>query len=162
MDRIRRRALVWVCIAVAGCRYGVGGFLPDHIHSISIPPVTVDGADAPASMEAESVLTEALRDAFVQDNTLAVLPGRRGDSRLDVSLTRYEIVEGADETDLALRVAFLFRDAVRGVDLASSTDLEGTMAIKGPADDEQAVAFALELLAKELTTEILSLTVRGW
>ncbi|MAE72134.1 MAG: hypothetical protein CME06_16905 [Gemmatimonadetes bacterium] len=162
MDRIGRRAFVWLCVAAMGCRYGIGGFLPDHLHSISIPPVTIDGADVPASLEAETVLTEALRDAFVQDNSLTVLPGRRGDSRLDVTLSSYEIVEGAEGTDLSLRVGFLFRDAVRGVDLASSSDVEGTVAIKGSGDDEGAVALALESLADELATEIVSSTVRGW
>jgi len=155
-------AALWLCVAAPACRYRVGGFLPDHIRSVSIPSVTLEELEVPASLDLETALTDAIRDRFVRDNSLTVLPGRSGDSLLDISVLRFGIVESAQELEMRLGLSFEFRDMLRDVELASSSDLEQGVVLPEGEDDEAALEAALATCADEIAGEIVALTLRGW
>lgn len=160
----RNRTVLILCLALVhtACRYGVGGVLPKHVRTVSIPPVSISAAQAPTAFDVEDILTATLRDAFVQDNSLAVVPGRRGDSRLDLDLIAYELVDEVGEEQLELTARFVFRDTIRGTDLAPEQDLVLRRGLSAESLDLEGQEEAFRALAEDLAKEVLERTVQGW
>lgn len=140
----------------------MGSFLPDHIRTVSIQPVSAEDGEIPLAIDAESVLTEALRDTFVEDNSLRVESS--GDARLETRIVLYRLGEQAGEAELEVRVDFEFLDRVASQTLAQGTDLTARTKYERSQDssDYSAEAEAFVELSRQLAQQILERTIEGW
>jgi hypothetical protein len=154
--------LILLLIHAPGCRYGIGGRLPAHLRTVSVPPAEVRVVNPPVAFDLEPILTEAVRDAFLRGNALALLPGRRGDGRIDLVLLNYEVAEDVAEPSVGVDVSYEFIDARSGDALvpAGRVRRESPLDLEGGATNPEEKAF--EALAREIGAEVYARTVQGW
>ncbi len=82
--------LIALTITITGCGYslvGTGSALPPHVKSIAIPLFTNSSSEPLIHRE----LTDAVRQAFINDNRLKVASKKRGSLLLTGNLKSYEL-----------------------------------------------------------------------
>lgn len=84
---MRRRALLLLLLAAAGCGYSLRGGLPSHIKTIGIP-VFANKTGEPA---VEDFITRAVVDAFVTSGRLKVVAPEDADAILEGEVVGYRL-----------------------------------------------------------------------
>jgi outer membrane lipopolysaccharide assembly protein LptE/RlpB len=94
-------ALALAAILLAsGCGYTVGGTLPSHIQSVSVP-IFRNSTREPA---VESLITRAVVEAFSTNGRLKVVGSSQADAILDGEITGYSIASIAFDKDANVRL----------------------------------------------------------
>ena len=94
-------ALVLAAVLLAGgCGYTVGGTLPSHIQTVSVP-IFRNSTREPA---VESLITRAVVEAFSTNGRLKVVSSREADAILDGEITGYTIASIAFDKDANVRL----------------------------------------------------------
>ena len=83
-----------------GCGYTVGGTLPSHIQTVSVP-IFRNSTREPA---VESLITRAVVEAFSTNGRLKVVSSREADAVLDGEITGYAIASIAFDKDANVRL----------------------------------------------------------
>jgi hypothetical protein len=92
--------LVLLAALAAGCGYTVGGTLPSHITTISVP-IFRNLTEEPA---VESLITRAVVEAFSTNGRLRVVRREQADAVLDGEITSYRVHSIAFDRDANVRL----------------------------------------------------------
>jgi len=173
MDRCGRRpvSILLVLIPlVTGC--GVysfsGSSLPSHIKTLAVPIFENETLE----YEVADEITEAVTQRFLKDNRLKIVSETRADAVIEGRLIGYEnkvhnysADEAPEDYIVVLRVAILFRDAVKNREVWKTDELvasEVYLVVGGSdevlTDEEGARAQAIS----ELAEDILARTMEQW
>ena len=93
---------------------------------------------------------------------LALVPGRRGDSRVDLTLLTYEWVEDAAGKTLWVEVGYAFSDSRSGAALVPDGRIRRDIPVDLESGTDDAEQKAFTALAREIAAEVYARTVQGW
>jgi len=95
----RGAALALLLAALSGCGYSLRGNLPDHVRTVAVP-VFANKTSEPA---VESLLTQAVVQAFSTNGRLRVVKPEEADAILEGEVVGYEIQALAFDPGAAIR-----------------------------------------------------------
>ncbi len=95
----RGAALALLLAALSGCGYSLRGNLPDHVKTVAVP-VFANKTSEPA---VESLLTQAVVQAFSTNGRLRVVKPEEADAILEGEVVGYEIQALAFDPGAAIR-----------------------------------------------------------
>jgi outer membrane lipopolysaccharide assembly protein LptE/RlpB len=122
---------VATALALGGCGYTVGGTLPSHVKTVSVP-IFKNQTREPG---VESQITRAVVEAFSTNGRLRVVGSDSADAILDGEVTSYEIISIAFDRDANVRLYRLVVGVtLRMRDLRQNTVLFDRTAVREQAD----------------------------
>lgn len=143
--------LVLLAALAAGCGYTVGGTLPSHITTISVP-IFRNLTEEPA---VESLITRAVVEAFVTNGRLRVVRSEEADAVLDGEIVGYAVSSIAFDRDANVR---LYRLAVT-VNLRLRDQRQRTVLFQQSAVREQADFSVQDAVSLTISREETALRV---
>lgn len=122
---------VATALALGGCGYTVGGTLPSHVKTVSVP-IFKNHTREPG---VESQITRAVVEAFSTNGRLRVVGSDSADAILDGEVTSYEIISIAFDRDANVRLYRLVVGVtLRMRDLRQNAVLFDRTAVREQAD----------------------------
>ena len=163
---MRAATLVLVAaLALGSCGYTVGGTLPSHVNTVSVP-IFKNRTREPG---VESLITRAVVEAFSTNGRLRVVGSGSADAILDGEVTSYDIVSIAFDRDANVRlyrlvvgVTLRMRDLRRNAVLFDRTDVREQADFRVQDAVSQTISreeTALRAAATEIGRAIVSLTI---
>jgi outer membrane lipopolysaccharide assembly protein LptE/RlpB len=161
----RGAALALLLAALSGCGYSLRGNLPDHVKTVAVP-VFANKTSEPA---VESLLTQAVVQAFSTNGRLRVVKPEEADAILEGEVVGYEIQALAFDPRAAIRQYRLvvtmnlrFRDVRRNALLFEQAGFQEKADFRVVGVVSQTISreeSALQAAAVDIARSIVSLAV---
>ena len=158
-------ALALAAVLLAGCGYTVGGTLPSHIQTVSVP-IFRNSTREPG---VESLVTRAVVEAFSTNGRLKVVSRSDADAVLDGEITGYSIASIAFDKDanvrlyrLIITVNLRMQDVRRNAVLFEQNQVQEQADFRVQAQVSQTISreeTALRVAATEIGRAIVALAV---
>lgn len=152
-------------LLAGGCGYTVGGTLPSHIQTVSVP-IFRNTTREPG---VESLITRAVVEAFSTNGRLKVVGSREADAVLDGEITGYTIASIAFDKDANVRLYRLIvtlnlqmRDVKRNAVLFQQNGVQEQADFRVQGQVSQTISreeSALRVAATEIGQSIVALAV---
>lgn len=163
------RGLLGLALLVAGCGYGFSSsVLPGHIKTVAVP--LMENRSARGGLDA--ALATSLTEAFIQNNTLSVVPEKSADSMVEGTILEYrrepftvDAAENVQEYKVEILIAAQFVDLRKNKVIWEEPRMSqwatyNFVEVGGqPAETEND---GIERALAKLTADILNRTVEGW
>ena len=163
--RNKRFLLLLFLLAMAGCWYysTSGSLLPSHIKTVAVP---LFENETTWEYGIKEKLTDAVIDAFTQDNTLRVESERSADSVIRASIVAikevpftYDREEQVQEYKMQIFLNIQFEDLKGKKVIWEDESMEGWGTYSAEVEDWQN---GIDQAIEKLASDIVNKTVAGW